>query len=224
MSTGRKHTLKATIFNTISSFNIFSSNTFFSAKGSNRFLRLLSVLILNVLLFSKIYAQDGATNFKTICAACHSIGKGSLVGPDLAGVTDRRSEAWLLKFIKSSQTVIKSGDKTADSLFKAYNQVMMPDQPSLDDAKIKDILAYIKTTSVALAPSTTASSIVTETPRASAQEWQWSDFFTFPNILLLGLVLLMLIIILFQLRTIKRLAEKLGDFYSSDRSFFKKQK
>ncbi|HCC84588.1 MAG TPA: hypothetical protein DEP87_02810, partial [Candidatus Pacebacteria bacterium] len=52
----------------------------------------------------------GKEIFTQKCSACHSIGKGRLVGPDLAGVNDRRSEGWLLKFIKSPQAVINSGD------------------------------------------------------------------------------------------------------------------
>lgn len=92
-----------------------------------------------------VLAQDkGETAFKQMCAACHTVGKGKLVGPDLANVHTRQPEEWLKQFIRSSQTVIKSGDKYADSLFKAFNQVIMPDQPTLTDEQIKNILAYIK--------------------------------------------------------------------------------
>ena len=37
----------------------------------------------------------GEQAFKTKCAACHTIGGGKLVGPDLKEVTTRRDDAWL---------------------------------------------------------------------------------------------------------------------------------
>lgn len=87
--------------------------------------------------------KSGEELFKSDCTACHTIGKGTLVGPDLVNIGDRHPQEWLIRFIKSSQTVIKSGDKYADSLFQAYHQVPMPDHPNLSDDDIKGILAYI---------------------------------------------------------------------------------
>src|SRR3972149_2454551 len=87
--------------------------------------------------------ESGKQIFQKACAACHSIGAGKLVGPDLAGVNDRRAEDWLIKFPKSSQALIKSGDKTAVALFEEFNKMPMPDQ-ALSDDQIKKILAHIK--------------------------------------------------------------------------------
>ncbi|MBS1632488.1 MAG: cytochrome c [Bacteroidetes bacterium] len=182
--------------------------------------RILILLTCLSILFStkEIAAQDGATTFKTVCAACHTIGKGRLVGPDLAGVSDRRSEDWLIKFIKSSQTVINSGDKTADSLFQAYNKTLMPDHPNLDDAKIKDVLAYIKTTSASSVSSGGTNSSPTETVAVQKPE----KFLTPANIWLLIGMLVLLIVIFALYRINKSLQDQIRDFYSSDRSFFKK--
>jgi mono/diheme cytochrome c family protein len=106
-------------------------------------LGLLSILLL--FSFDSLTAQDrGEEIFKTTCAACHSIGKGRLVGPDLANMDQRLTEEWIINFVHSSQSVIKSGDKYADSLFKAYNQVPMPDQPNLTDSEIREVIAYVK--------------------------------------------------------------------------------
>lgn len=89
-----------------------------------------------------VIAQDGATLFKQNCAACHKLGM-RLVGPDLIGVTEKRQEDWLLQFIKSSQTMIKSGDADAVAIYEEYGQMVMNDQ-NLSDDEIKAVLAYIK--------------------------------------------------------------------------------
>lgn len=87
-------------------------------------------------------AQNGEATFKQTCGVCHSIGKGKLVGPDLKDVNKRRSEEWILKFVKSSQTFIKSGDADAKALFDEFGGMIMPDQ-NLADADIKSVIAYI---------------------------------------------------------------------------------
>ena len=89
------------------------------------------------------YAQyQGETIFKKTCIACHTIGSGRLVGPDLKNVFDRRSEEWIISFVKSSQSMIKSGDPDAVAIFNEYNQLVMLDQ-NLTDAQIKDVMIYI---------------------------------------------------------------------------------
>ena len=85
---------------------------------------------------------DGKTLFRNNCKACHHM-EMRLVGPALAGVTERMEMDWLVKFIKSSTSVIQSGDAYADSLFLEYNQVLMPDQ-NLSGNEITAILDYIK--------------------------------------------------------------------------------
>ncbi len=103
----------------------------------------LAVLISGLLFATKLSAEDeGKTLFKTICTACHTVNKGTLVGPDLANVHNRRSEDWIIKFVRSSQKVINSGDPVAMALFEEFNKTVMPD-PNLTDAQIRVILDYI---------------------------------------------------------------------------------
>lgn len=99
-----------------------------------------------VIFFSMSAVSDpGLDAFQRgICHACHTIGGGRLVGPDLAGVESRRSQDWLTSFIRSSQTLIASGDADAVEIFQEYDQVEMPDAP-VSDADIQLILAYIAT-------------------------------------------------------------------------------
>ena len=70
--------------------------------------------------------NEGKELFNQRCAACHNIGGGRLVGPDLAGVSSRRSKNWLNTFIKSSMSMVKSGDETAVALFEEFNKMPMP--------------------------------------------------------------------------------------------------
>ncbi|MFI5323091.1 MAG: c-type cytochrome [Thermodesulfobacteriota bacterium] len=60
------------------------------------------------------------------CVACHSIGKGKIVGPDLSGVTKRREAEWIKKWIMSPDTMIYT-DPIAKELLKVY-LVPMPNQ------------------------------------------------------------------------------------------------
>jgi len=88
-------------------------------------------------------AAEAKKTFTQRCMACHTFGKGVKVGPDLKGVTERRQRAWLLKFIRSSQTVIKSGDATASDLFQQFKQQQMPDWTDLSEAQIGSILDWL---------------------------------------------------------------------------------
>ncbi len=104
---------------------------------------LLLFIVIVLYTTSGLLAQKGPVeNFK-VCSACHTIGKGKLVGPDLKGVNQRHDLPWLLKFIRSSQTVVKSGDKVAVKLFNDNNKIPMPDNP-LSEAEIKEVLKYIE--------------------------------------------------------------------------------
>ncbi|RYY99706.1 MAG: cytochrome c [Chitinophagaceae bacterium] len=92
-------------------------------------------------------AEEGKAIFSSRCAACHNINK-ALTGPALAGVEQRRSIDWIVKFVQSSQTLVKGGDKTAQELFEKHNKIVMPDHPDLSADNIKNIVEYIKAESV----------------------------------------------------------------------------
>jgi mono/diheme cytochrome c family protein len=83
-----------------------------------------------------------AATFSKRCAGCHTYGKGIRVGPDLKGVTDRHPRAWLLRFIRSSQSVIQSGDPVAAGLFQSFNKQRMPDH-DLSPEQIGSLIDYL---------------------------------------------------------------------------------
>ena len=86
-----------------------------------------SLCILGIFLFSIANANEGEQLYKATCAACHTIGKGRLVGPDLQNIKEKRSQEWLLSFIKSSASMVNSGDADAKAIFEEYNKLLMPD-------------------------------------------------------------------------------------------------
>lgn len=122
----------------------------FTIKQFNSIL-LFSALIL--FPFNIKAQQDGELLFKSVCAVCHTINGGRLIGPDLANVHLRRNKEWILKFISSSQTMVKNGDADAVAIFNEYNQVQMPDAP-YSEAEIKTILDFIISQSPAIAVNT----------------------------------------------------------------------
>jgi len=60
------------------------------------------------------------------CAACHTIGRGDHLGPDLLGVTATRDREWLARFIVAPDKVVAAGDPIAQSLLARYKGVLMP--------------------------------------------------------------------------------------------------
>lgn len=77
------------------------------------------------------------------CQACHTIGEGDRVGPDMAGITDRREEDWLISFIKNSREMIEAGDEQAVEVSEAY-PANMPRMDYLSDDEIRSVLAYVE--------------------------------------------------------------------------------
>lgn len=100
-------------------------------------------LVLTAFFSSHLTAEEpGSATFNSLCVACHTIGGGRLVGPDLDGVTTKRSEEWLVEFIKSSQSMIQAGDPDAVAVFEEYSSMIMPDTLA-DDQEIRAVVAYM---------------------------------------------------------------------------------
>lgn len=95
-------------------------------------------------------APDGAAVFQQYCTACHSIGGGDRVGPDLAGVAQRRDAAWLKRMIREPDKLIAEGDPTVTQLVERYNRVVMPNL-NLDEAKADALVAYLQSQDAATA-------------------------------------------------------------------------
>lgn len=104
----------------------------------------LLLLIVNFSFAATPPAEEGKTIFAARCASCHNLSK-TLTGPALAGVHERRSMDWIISFVKSSQTMVKAGDKDAVAVFTQFNNIPMPDHADLTEENIKNIVEFIKT-------------------------------------------------------------------------------
>ena len=85
-------------------------------------------------------AVQGKLNFESKCLACHSVGEGRKLGPDVAGVTKRRTDAWLARWLKEPEKMLAT-DADAKALLTEYNNIPMPNQ-SLSDVEIKQYIKY----------------------------------------------------------------------------------
>jgi nitrite reductase (NO-forming) len=87
-------------------------------------------------------AVKGQLAFQSKCLACHSIGQGKKLGPDLAGVTKHRSVDWLTRWLKEPEKMLQT-DADAKALLKEYNNIPMPNQ-ALSDTEVKEYIKYFQ--------------------------------------------------------------------------------
>jgi cytochrome c551/c552 len=164
---------------------------------------ILSTVILLAISITSSYSQDGATLFKNTCGACHTVGKGKLVGPDLIDVNTKHSEQWLLSWVKSSQTMVKKGDKEAVAVFNENFMIPMPDQ-AIPEGDVKAILKYVtETGALAKAPKVDTAPVQsgsTATTSVSSDQTKAAFGATLSTIsplfwVFMGLVILLLLVI-----------------------------
>ena len=95
----------------------------------------------NVTLPTEAMISEGKGLFKTrACAGCHTIGKGDLSGPDLAGLFSRRDVNWIAEWMMHTNEMIAS-DPIAKKMVAKY-ALKMPDL-SLNEEEVKNLMAYI---------------------------------------------------------------------------------
>jgi hypothetical protein len=73
---------------------------------------------------------------------CHTIGHGRLAGPDLFGVTERRSIDWLKAFLKDTNAMLET-DPIAQALLKEFHGARMPNIV-MTDPEIEGLIHYLQ--------------------------------------------------------------------------------
>jgi protein SCO1/2 len=126
--------------------------TRFSAVDSPRFLaaRMGTFLGWRDMEPGKPYSEarpitvpNGQRLFASKCSACHTVGKGDKLGPDLANVTDRRSRAWLARYIQEPDEVLAAGDPIATALYNKYKKIGMPNL-RLGSSDVDDLVSFLE--------------------------------------------------------------------------------
>lgn len=76
------------------------------------------------------------------CVACHKIGGGKLVGPDLKGVTARREADWIKKMILKPEIMVKEDPIAKKMLGELF--IPMPNQNVNPTTELPFLFAYLK--------------------------------------------------------------------------------
>ncbi len=103
--------------------------------------------------------------FEENCTVCHTIGGGPLGGPDLKGVTQRRTRDQLIRFLRNPEAFMNSADPYAKNLLEAAGGVVMPSFPEMTPDLASSLLDLIDSKSGPAAQETKAS----ETPSAGGE-------------------------------------------------------
>jgi cytochrome c551/c552 len=178
--------------------------------------KVASMLLLFIFTFSSFVTQaeivgdakNGKKLFKTNCGACHKLDK-IMVGPALTGVTERRSEEWLLAWIKDNAALRASGDADAQAIYDEFGGAPMNAFPFLSDQDVYDILQYTIEGDPVVAPGPGV------TPGANVPVAEPKDYSLY-ILLVLGVLFALLLAILIKMRNTLKVVkgedpESLGD-------------
>jgi protein SCO1/2 len=87
--------------------------------------------------------DKGQFLFQSRCSACHTVGQGDKLGPDLMGVTARRERGWLSRYLMEPDRMLAEGDPVATALFEKYQGVRMPNL-RLGSSDVAVLLSYLE--------------------------------------------------------------------------------
>ena len=108
------------------SLSVFYLLVIINVSAQNDTIKLKEITVADSIKKETTLSMRSQSELFESCARCHTIGKGRLIGPDLAGIKEKHSEEWLIKFIQASDLVIASGDTAALRLFKENENLPMP--------------------------------------------------------------------------------------------------
>lgn len=165
------------------------------------------LLFLSLNLFAQpsgkplsVEGAKGESLFKLNCASCHAMNV-KLVGPALQDVHQRRSEEWLLKWIKNNEKLRASGDKDAIAVYNENGKAAMNVFENLSDDQIKSIITYFK-------DWTPAAKVAVVVDPAAADQGFFSDNTLY---ILLFLIVILTVVLLILRRTKNQLQTTLND-------------
>lgn len=86
-------------------------------------------------------ATEGESVYNAKCTACHKMGK-RYIGPDLVGVTTRRTPEWIMNMILNPEEMLAKNE-IAKKLMAEYNAPMA--NQNLTEAEARSILEFFRT-------------------------------------------------------------------------------
>lgn len=106
----------------------------------------------------------GVAMFRKLCMSCHSVGKGDKIGPDLAGVAERRDHDWLVKLISDPDKLRSAKDPLMMDLMAKYKGTQMPNL-GLSASDAAELIGYLEeeTHSLKAKPTTTGDAAAIKT-------------------------------------------------------------
>ncbi|GEM_PF-1343242 len=110
--------------------------------GERKYRRVINTPVYDSVL-SNYNSRTGAQIFNENCTSCHQTNKNA-TGPKLAGVTKRRSEEWLRKWIRNPAAMIAGNDPQAVELYHAWYKTSMLSFP-LPDTEMDKLMDFLKT-------------------------------------------------------------------------------
>lgn len=124
-------------------------------KHARKILAIVFAMLFSIATVAM--AGGDATNGEKIfndkkkkCKTCHKLTEKKKVGPGLKGVTKKRSEAWLAKWLKDPQKTWEENDAETQDLKKwkksrtGKKKTTMKGYKKLTDQEIDDLIAFLK--------------------------------------------------------------------------------
>jgi protein SCO1/2 len=88
-------------------------------------------------------SRPGEDLYNSRCTACHTIGEGDKLGPDLLGVVGKRDRQWLVRWLQEPDVMIEEKDPLAMALYTQYNNLAMPNVKLTEDQAL-DLIQYMQ--------------------------------------------------------------------------------
>ncbi len=168
--------------------------------------------------------KAGKGLYKSNCASCHKLNE-KMTGPALTGVVERwesgakhngiDGKVWLNRWIKNWQDPVGAGNPYAMKM-KDYDPSAMNQFPTLTDAQIDDILAYIQN------PPVDASAPVVKTDDKKTDEPMFPTWFLF---VILGVLVAIIVALSAVSRNLQNMvSEKMGEAVETHVPFYNNSK
>lgn len=180
----------------------------------------IPLLFLLTLLTFNVFAQGDPKAGKELfeqnaCNSCHPAINRKGIGPALKDVHLKRSEDWLIKWIRNNVKLRESGDAQAIALYKENGGAAMNVFENLSEGDVKNIIAYLKEESEKKVETTGTA------PGGSTTESKQEGFYsetTYYILLAIITILTLLTLVLYRVkRSIKKVVkEKYPEDYELD--------